>query len=172
MKPILQFLTVTMLALSLSSCLFKDPVFTEGFTKADPALAGVWMSEDETGDPRGREFAVLAPIGADAFMLHYPVGNKGSSYFEARPLKVGDKEVWQVRLAATFEDGVPKTETPIYTLLLVENSGEGKLSIRALNNEGDHTTSAAATRQALDAKSPDWNKLFGEAKMFVRLKDR
>jgi len=172
MKTILRFFAIAALALGLSSCLFKDPIFTGGFLTTDPAVAGVWMTEDESGDARGREFAVLAPVGNDAFMLNYPAGEKNGSYFEVRPLKIGDKDIWQVRLTATFEDGLPKSDTPAYTLLLVEKSSEGKLGIRPLKTEGDHTSSAAATKKALEDKSPDWNKLFGEAKTFVRLKDR
>ncbi|TDU73416.1 hypothetical protein EI77_01886 [Prosthecobacter fusiformis] len=172
MKSIFKLLATATLALGLSSCLFTEPVFTGGFVMADPEVAGVWMSEDETGDARGREFAVLAPIGQDAFMLNYPVGSKGSSYFEVRPLKVGGKDVWQVKLAATFEDGLPKNDTPTYTLLLVEKAAGDKMQIRPLKTEGEHTVSAAATQKALQDKSPDWDKLFGEAKTFTRLKDR
>ncbi|MEN3941132.1 hypothetical protein WJU23_07555 [Prosthecobacter sp. SYSU 5D2] len=172
MKSIIHIAALLTLSLGLSSCLFTEPVFTGGFVQSDLSAAGVWMTEDETGDARGREFAVLAPVGQDAFTLNYPVGSKGSSYFEVRPLKVGDKDIWQVRLSATFEDGVPKSDTPVYTLLLVEKEGDGKLSIRPLKSEGDHTASAAATQKALSEKSPDWDKLFGEAKTFIRLKDR
>ena len=172
MKTILHLLAIAALSLSLSSCLFTEPVFTEGFAKTDSSAAGVWMTEDETGDARGLEFAVLAPVGTDAFMLNYPVGSKGGSYFEVRSLKVADKEIWQVRLTATFEDGLPKSYTPTYTLLLVEKAGEGRLNIRPLQSEGEHTTSAAATKKALEDKSPAWDKLFGEAKTFVRLPDR
>jgi hypothetical protein len=172
MKSLFHFATLIAISLGLSSCLFTEPVFTGGFVQTDAAIAGVWMTEDETGDARGREFAVLVPVGQDAYTLNYPVGSKGSSYFEVRPLKVGEKDIWQVSLSATFEDGVPKPGSPIYTLLLVEKSGQGRLSIRLLKSEGDHTASAAATQKALSEKSPDWNKLFGEAKIFVRLKDR
>jgi hypothetical protein len=172
MKPILHLLAAVALAVSLSSCLFTDPVFTQGFVKADPSLAGVWMTEDDTGDARGREFAALFPVGEDAFSLNYPVGNKGSSYFEVRPLKLEEKDLWQVRLAATFEDGVPKNGTPVYTLLWVEKKTENTLSIRHLKTQGEHTASAAATLKALKGKSAEWDNLFGESKTFVRLKDR
>lgn len=172
MKSLFQLLALLTLSLGLSSCLFTEPVFTGGFTKTDSALAGVWLTEDETGDARSREFAVLAPVGEDAFMLNYPVGAKGSSYFEVRPLKIGGKDLWQVRLSATFEDGLPKADTPTYTLLLVEKAGSDKLNIRPLKSEGAHTASAAATLKALEAESPEWDKLFGEAKTFLRLEDR
>lgn len=172
MKIILKLFTFFFLTAALSSCLFREPIFTEGFIKADSSLAGVYFTDDETGDERGREFAVLAPIGSDSFSLHYPVGTKGGSYFEVKPLQFAGKDIWQIRLAATFEDGLPQKDTPTYTLVLVEKTSEGKLSIRPLKAEGDHTASAATTLQALSAAKPDWDKLFGEAKTFVRLKDR
>lgn len=172
MKYLVSLLSAVALALSLSSCLFTEPVFTGGFVTAEPELAGVWMTEDESGDARGREFAVLSPVGTDAFTLNYPVGAKGSSYFEVRPLKLGGKDVWQVKLAVSYEDGVPKNDTPVYTLLLVEKAGEGKIKVRALKNEGAHTANAATTQKALMEKSPDWETLFGEPKVFTRLKDR
>lgn len=165
-------LALAMLTLSLTSCLFKEAIFTSGFVKADPALAGVWMAEGENKDPRERDFAVLANVGGDAYMLHYPVGAKGGHYFEVRPLKLGDKDLWQVRLAASFDDGIPQADTPIYTICWIEKAGDGKLSVRALKNEGPHTAGAAQTRKALEDKTTDWNQLFGEATTFTRLHDK
>lgn len=162
----------TLLTLSLTSCLFKEAVFTTGFIKIDPALPGVWMAEGENKDPREREFAVLAGIGDDAYMLHYPTGEKNGSYFEARPLKVNGRDLWQLRLAASFDDGIPKPGTPTYTVIWVEKTGENQLSIRSLKNEGGHTSGPAAARKALEDKSSDWNQLFGEKQTFVRLHDK
>lgn len=172
MKNAFRLLTLAFLSLALSSCLFREPVFTEGFIKADSSVAGVYFTDDESGDERSREFAVLAPMGESSFMLNYPAGAKGGSYFEVKPLQVNGNDIWQIHLTATFEDGLPQKDTPTYTLLLVEKAGEGKLTIRPLKTEGDHTSSAAATMQALSGKNPDLDKLFGEAKTFVRLKDR
>jgi hypothetical protein len=173
MKPFLRLLAVATLMVGLTSCLFKEPIFTGGFLPTDPDLAGVWMADDENADARNREFAVISPVGSDAFTLNYPVGNKGGNYFEARPLKVAGKDIWQVQLTVTFEDGVPKKDTPTYTLLQVEKVGTNQLKVRSLKSEGDHTASAAATQKALSGdKSPDWDKLFGEAHSFTRLKDR
>ena len=59
-----------------------------------------------------------------------------------------------------------------YTLLLVKKAGDDKLDILPLKSEGNHTASAAATKKALEEKSPAWDKLFGDAKSFTRLKDR
>lgn len=171
MKALLHSVAALLLASCLSSCLFNEAIFTNGFATPDISLAGVWVTEDETGDPRGREFAVVAPVG-NAYMLNYPANARGSSYFEAQPLKIDDQDVWQLRLAVTFEDGLPKADSPLYTLLLVENKGPNKIEIRALKNEGEHTVSAAATRKAMEGKSSEWTKLFGEPKIFTRLPNR
>jgi hypothetical protein len=165
-------LALALLAVSLTSCLFKEAIFTTGFVKVDPTLSGVWMAEGENKDPREREFAVLAAIGEDAYMLHYPVDQKGGHYFEARPLKVNDKDLWQVRHAVSFDDGLPKSDTPTYTLVWIEKAGENQFSVRSLNSDGPHTASVADTRKALEDKAGDWNKLFGEKQTFVRLQDK
>ena len=172
MKKLSPLLLLVVCCFFQTSCLFKEAIFSTGFVKIDATLAGVWTAEPEDGDPRGREFAVLVPVGQEAFMLHYPVGEKGSSYFEVRPLKVGEKDLWQVRLAAGLDSGIPKFDTPTYTLLWVEKSSPGNLSIRPLSHEGAHTSSAAAARQALETKGADWDKLFSEPKTFTRLPDR
>src|SRR3954469_980069 len=72
---------------SLSACLFKEPVFTEGFAKIDPALGGVWAT-NENGDPRQTEFAVCAPLDGDRYILQYPAGEKGTLLYEGRLLHV------------------------------------------------------------------------------------
>ncbi|HYF36963.1 MAG TPA: hypothetical protein VD994_16820 [Prosthecobacter sp.] len=171
MKTALRLATA-LLCLALTSCLFKEPIFTSGFAPADPALGGVWMAEAEGGDPRERDFAVVAAIGSDSYMLHYPVARKGGTYFEARPLKVRDKDLWQVRLAVTYDDGLPDKDTPTYTILWLEKTGDNKLSVRSLKSEGPHTTGPAEARKALEDKAADWNILFGEAQVFTRLADK
>jgi hypothetical protein len=165
-------LAAALVCLSLTSCLFKEPVFTNGFGAVDPALGGVWMAEGEGGDPRERDFAVVAAIGNDSYMLHYPVAHKGGSYFEARPVKVRDKDLWQVRLIVTYDDGLPNKDTPVYTVLWVEKTGDGKMSVRALKGEGPLTAGPAEARKALENKAADWNAIFGEAQVFTRLADK
>ncbi len=172
MKTFFSFGLLLVLCLGLSSCLYKEPVFTGGFQKtSDVTLAGVWMTESETGDPRERDFAVLAPVG-EAYMLHYPVGRKGGAYFEAQPLLARGKQLLQVHQVVSFDDGLPKADTPTYTVVWLEKTGEGKMSARALNHEGSHTVSAAAAKKALEDQSVDWNKLFGDAQVFVRLNEK
>lgn len=172
MKTLARLLAVTLLTFGLSACLFKEAVFTSGFQKNDASLPGVWVSEDDSGDPRAREYAVLVPMSDEACMLHYPSGGRDGSYFEVRSLQVQGRTVWQLRLAATFGDGLPSAESPTYTLAWVDKIGEGKLSIRSLKTEGEHTADPAAVKKALEDKATDWNKLFGEAKVFLRLRDQ
>jgi hypothetical protein len=165
-------LCAALLCLSLSSCLFKEPLFTSGYAPVDSSLIGVWMTEGDGKDPREREFAVVAGMGADTLMLHYPVGQKGGNYFEARPLKVRGRDLWQLRLATTFDDGVPDKDTPTYTLIWIEKKGDGQFSVRHLSSEGPHTASAAEARKALESDKSDWEKLFGEALLFTRLNEQ
>lgn len=75
---------VSVLACSLTGCLFKEPVFTEDFSKVDGALGGVWVADDEHGDPRETEFAVCAPLDDDGYVLHHPAGGRDGIYYEAR----------------------------------------------------------------------------------------
>lgn len=172
MNALLRSALCGLVVLSLSACLFKEPIFTEGFTKLDPAVAGVWTAEGDDNDPREREFAVVAPIGTEAYMLHYPAGEKDGFYFEARPLKVRDREVWQLRQVAAFREGAPTAEALTYTLIWPEAAGEGKVSIRSVRTEGPQTEGPAALKKALEDPKGDWNELFGEAKVFTRLKDK
>ncbi|MDZ4289818.1 MAG: hypothetical protein U0984_17775 [Prosthecobacter sp.] len=172
MKTALRIAVVALLSLSLTSCLFKEPVFTSGFSPADPALGGVWMAEGENGDPREREFAVLAAVGADAYMLHYPAAQKDGTYFEVRPLKIRDKDLWQVRLVASFDDGLPGKDTPTYTIAWLQKTPDGKLSVRSLKGEGAHTAGPAQARKALEDQATDWNTLFGDPQTFTRLPDK
>lgn len=172
MKNALRLVAAALLSLSFSSCLFKEPIFTSGFAATDPALSGVWTAEGESGDPREREFAILAAMGADTYMLHYPVARKGGTYFEARPLKVNGKDLWQVRLAVTFDDGLPAKDTPTYTIVWVEKTPDGKVVVRSLKSEGPHTTGPAQARKALEDPANDWTTLFGDPQTFTRLADK
>ena len=172
MKNLVRLLFVTALAIGLSACLFKEPVFTSGFGKVDASLAGVWMAEGEDGDPRERQFAVVTVIG-DAYLLHYPVNDKGAIYYEARPVKAGERELLQVRVAASFEDGIPGKDVPIYNILwLKKDAAADSFSVRTLKHEGPQTESAAAAKKALEDKGGDWEKLFGEAVVFKRLPNK
>lgn len=166
-----RLLALVLLVAGLTSCLFKEPVFTSGFSKVDGKLAGVWMCESENHDPRERQYAVVAQVG-DALMIHYPVNEKGGCYFEARPLQVRGRTLLQARCVATYDDGLPRADQPVYTVLWVEQTGADALTIRSLANEGPQTASPEAARKALEAKEGDWTSLFGEAVVFTRLADK
>lgn len=90
MKTLGQFISVALLVSSLTGCLFREPVFEQGFSKIDPDLNGVWASEGEGGDPRKMEFAVCASLDDDRYFLNHPSLEKGSLFYEARLLKVHD----------------------------------------------------------------------------------
>ena len=81
--------------------MFKEPVFTEGFAKIDPALGGVWAADGKNGDPRQTEFAVCAPLDGDRYILQHPAGqtggllNAGGLLYEARLLHVRGRSLLQ-----------------------------------------------------------------------------
>jgi len=172
MKILARFL-LTIFACSFTACLFKEPVFTEGFAKADASLGGVWASEGEEADPRKIEFAVCAPLDDGRYILHHPSGEKGGLYYEARSLVIRERTVLQLRVLASFSDGLPNADAERFTLLWIEKEAGGKnLRVRALGGDGVKGKGPAEIRKALETQSTDWGKLFGEAAAFHRLKDR
>ena len=172
MKTLTQFLLLAAFACFLSGCLFKDPVFTEGFAKVDPALGGVWAADGENGDPRKTEFAVCVPLDGDRSILHHPSGGKDGIYYEARPLRVRGRSLLQLRALASFADGLPKADAERYTLLWIEKDAAGEtIRVRALSEGGVKDKGPAATRKLLEDPAGDWSKMFGEPMTFRRLKD-
>jgi len=156
---------------AFTACLFKDPIFTEGFSKIDPELGGVWVEEGKSGDPRRLEFVVCAPLDDDRFLVNYPAGGKDGIYYEARPMKIHEHSVLQLRVLAAFGDGLPKADAKLYTLLWIEKDNAGAtMRIRALDGSRLKDKEAAAVRSLIEAKSADWNKLFGDSMVFRRLK--
>ena len=173
MKILTRLLLLAALACSFSACLFKEPVFTEGFAKTDASLGGVWATDGEDGDARKIEFAVCAPLDDGRYILHHPSGEKAGLYYEARPLVIRERTLLQLRVLASFSDGLPGADAERYTLVWIEKKADGKkLRVRALGGDGVKDKSPAAIRKALETQSTDWGKLFGEPAAFHRLKDR
>lgn len=173
MKILTRLVLLTALACSFTACLFKEPVFTEGFAKTDPGLGGVWATDGDEGDPRKIEFAVCAPLDDGRYILHHPSGEKGGLYYEAKPLAVRGRTVLQLRVLASFSDGIPKADENRYTLIWIEKEADGlKLRVRSLGGDGVKDKTPAQIRKALETQSTDWGKLFGEPAVFHRLKDR
>lgn len=173
MKILTRFLLLTALACSFTACLFKEPVFTEGFVKTDASLGGAWATDGEDGDPRKIEFAVCAALDDGRYILHHPSGEKAGLYYEARPLVIRERTLLQLRVLASFSDGLPTADAERYTLVWIAKETDGKkLRVRALGGDGVKDKSPAAIRKALETQSTDWGKLFGEPAIFHRLKDR
>jgi len=173
MKTLNQFLLVAVLVSSLTGCLFKEPVFEQGFSKIDPALNGVWASEGENGDPRKMEFAVCASLDDDRYILNHPSADKGSLFYEARLLKVQDRTLLQLKLLASFNDGIPKPDAERYTLSWIEKGpAESGLKVRSLSGESIKGKNPAEVKRLLEDPATDWSKLFGEASVFRKLKDK
>ena len=173
MKILTRLILLAALACSFTACLFKEPVFTEGFAKVDVALGGVWATDGEEGDPRKIEFAVCAPLDDGRYILHHPSGEKNGIYYEARPLVIRGRTLLQLRVLATFSDGLPKADSERYTLVWIEKEADvQKLRVRSLGGDGVKDKGSAEIRKALETQSTDWGKLFGEPAVFHRLKDR
>lgn len=173
MKTLLQILMALVLAVSLCSCVFKEPIFSQGFIKVDPALGGVWASDGENGDPRKIEFAVCAPLDDERLVINHPAGEKGGGlYYEARALKIRDRNLLQLRVLATFSDGLPKADAERYTLVWLEkDGGDNAIRVRALGGDGVKDKTPAAVRNFLEDPAADWSKVFGEPAVFRKLKD-
>ena len=173
MKTLARLLLLTALTCTFTACLFKEPIFSDGFAKADASLGGVWASEGDEGDPRKTEFAVCAPLDDTRYILHHPTGEKGGLYFEARPIVIRDRTLLQLRVLASFSDGLPKADGERYTLIWVAKvDGGKKLTVRSLGDDGLKDKTPAQVRKELEAADTDWGKLFGEPAAFHRLKDR
>ncbi|MEO6784611.1 MAG: hypothetical protein ABI318_00650 [Chthoniobacteraceae bacterium] len=173
MKILARLFLLTLLACSFTACLFKEPVFSDGFAKADASLGGVWASEPEEGDPRKIEFAVCAPLDDARYVLNYAVGDKDGLYFEARPVVIRGRTLLQLRILASFSNGLPGADAERYTLLWIEKvDGGKKVSVRTLGGDAMKGKSPAQVRKELEAADSDWGKLFGEPANFHRLKDR
>ncbi len=162
---------LTALACLLNSCLFTVPVFDKGFEKPDPSLAGVWVSAEALKDPRKAEFTVCTPMG-DHLMIHHPAGPRsgdGGIYYEARQITLHGRQLLQLRLAATFKEGLPQPAEKTWTLLWIERKGNDSMDMRALKGEVGVNPDAASLRRLIEAGSDGWEARFGEPKRFERL---
>jgi hypothetical protein len=173
MKIPTRLILLLTLAFSLTACLFKEPIFTEGFAKTDASLGGVWATEGDEGDPRKIEFAVCVPLDDGRYILHHPSGDRSGLYYEARPLRIRDRTLLQLRVLASFADGLPGPDAERYTLVWIEKEADGsKVMVRSLGGDGVKEKGPAAIRAALEGRDTDWGKFFGDAAVFRHLKDR
>jgi hypothetical protein len=172
MKALTQFLIVAVLSCFLTACLFKEPVYSAGFSKIDPSLGGVWVMEGKDGDPRKMEFTVCVPLDDDRYILHSPATDKDAIYYEARMLKIRDRILLQLRVLASFGGGVLKADGDPYTLVWIEKDLKGPaMRVRALGGDSLKAKGPADVKRLLETPSVDWNNLFGDPSVFRRLKD-
>lgn len=170
MKIFVRFLLLALLSFSFAACHFKEPVFTEGFAKVDPALNGVWATDGTDGDPRKIEFAVCAPLDDALYLIHHPATDKGSIYYDARPIVVRGRTLLQLRVLATLNNGLPKADDARFTLVWIEKDADGKkIRVRSLEGDALKDKGPADVRKELETLASDWGKLFGQATAFHRL---
>lgn len=171
MKTVTRISVLAVLSFLFTACLFKEPVFTEGFAKADASINGVWQAQDDGGDPEKAEHAVCAALDDSRQMIHYPSGTKDGIYYEARTVTARGRTILQIRALASQGEGIPKAGSEIYTLLWIEKEEEGKrLRVRALKGEAAKDSTPEKVHKALEDKFCDWNSLFGDPQVFNRVK--
>jgi hypothetical protein len=172
MRIILRILATIALACSLCACLFKEPVYTEGFVKIDPGLGGVWATQDKDGDLRKIEFAVCAPLDENRSILHALASGKEGAYYEVRMLKVRDHPLLQLRMLATFDEGLSKVDDERYAILRLEGDLKGSaIKVFALDDDRVEGKGPAEVKRLLESPSEDWKALFGEGMVYRRMKD-
>ena len=138
----------------------------------DPRLSGVWAAQEDN-DPRKTEFAVCAPLDEDRCILHSPAAGTDGIYYEARMLKVRDHLLLQLRMIASFSNGLPKSNENIYTLLWVEGDLKGPtITVFSLDGERLKGKGAEEVRRALESPAQDWGSFFGKGVVYRRLKDK
>ena len=159
----------TVLPLILSSCLFKDPVFTEGFSKTDDSLVGVWKVEEGADDPAKAELAACFKVDESNFMLHYPAREKDGMYFAAQPLKVNGRDLLQLRGLGTLENRPVKSgDEDVYTLVWIAKQADGSLKVRPLKGDLGEK-SPAEVRKMIEDKGAKWEEIFEDPQVFKRI---
>ena len=162
-------IVTSVLPLLLASCLFQDPVFTEGFVKTHNSITGVWVIEEEMDDMEKAGLAACFKLDDSHYVMHYPAREKDGIYFSVQPLKVRDRDLLQLRALGTLKDRpVRPGDKEVYTLVWLEKAADGKLSVRPLNWELKKK-SPADLRRMIEDPGGDWNALFVEPKVFKRI---
>jgi hypothetical protein len=167
--PLPTLIMTGVLPLLLASCLFKDPVFSDGFAKTDDSIVGVWVAEDAADDPEKAELAACFKVDDMKYMLHYPAREKDGVYFALQPLKLRDRDLLQVQALGTLKDGAVKPgDTEVFTLVWIEKAASGKIIAHPLNGKLEKK-GPAAVRKLLEDPASDWNELFVEPVTFERI---
>jgi len=117
-------------ALLLSSCIFKEPVFRQGFTPAPKSWPGVWTTDGT--DPRTGEYALLAPLNDGSYLLTQPANSAGAFYYQCTHLRIRGRHLLQLQVLASFKGGLPKGGVGSWTLVWVTPLLDGRLSVRPL----------------------------------------
>ncbi len=156
----------------LPGCMFEKPVFTSGFSPLPEAMAGVWVSAGEGGDPRKDQFAVFAPLSGDSWLLAYPAGlSDDATYYEVQGRQVAPgRHLLQLRTIASFGEGVPDAGAKRYSLILLDEAAAGTVRVRLIEQNGPLKGKTAEEAAAiLGAPDADFDAIFGDDPMDFRL---
>ena len=155
--------------LILSSCLFKDPVFTEGFAKTDDGIVGVWKIEQDANTDLEAELAACFKVDESNYMLHYPANKKDGIYFAAQPLKVNGRDLLQLRgLGTLVNRPVKPGDKEVYTLVWIEKLADGSFKVRPLKGDLGQKT-PAEVRALIENKETKWEETFADPEVFKRI---
>lgn len=152
------------LCFALASCIFKTPVFKDGWRPIDEKLAGEWSSTSDDGET---DTAVFVADGPDRALINYPAGEKGW-YFAARALVCRDRQLMQLETLAQPDGKRPAPSDDIFTLIWLEPLPDGAMRVRAL--DGNALAKAKISPDALGKSLADpgfdWNAVFGSPSVF------
>lgn len=152
--------------LALSSCIFKEAVFKDGFAKPDGSLSGAWKIDEGNNDDK-TETALCFLFEADRYLIHYPAMVKNGCYFEARQLKVRDRDLLQLRAFGTAEGKMPGKDDEVWNLAWIAEKKPGQIALRVINDD-TKKLGPEGMRKFLEAPESDWNEVFGEAAVFKK----
>lgn len=163
-------LLATVLPAILSSCLFKDPVFTEGFAKADDSIVGIWKIEEGEDDSAKVELAACFKVDERNYLLHYPANKEDGIYFAAQPLKILGRDLLQVRALGSLKNRPVKPgDKEVYTLIWIEKQADGSLKVRPLKGADLEKKTPAEVRKLIENKETKWEEIFVDPEVFKRI---
>ena len=88
-------------------------------------------------------------------------------------VKVRERNLLQLRLLASFNDGLPKADADSYTLVWLDGDLKGpSIKMFALNGKAVEGKGPDQVKQMLESASQDWSALFGDPAIYRRLEDK
>lgn len=158
------------LFLLVSGCKYEAPLAVEHSIPIDPALLGVWEAipeGDEKPDPEQR--IVILRYSDTEYLVHYPAAGKGTIYWRAYPIRVGDVACVQLQALGTGQGMIAPSEKDLFHVVTYRLEGE-KLAIRVLDSDVvDDDIKETAALQAAFVQAKNREDLFDEPGLFKKV---